>query len=245
VHCNAVAITGITDRDGKRVRTPSPDCERKLKAGVADGVNQLLTSVMTQGTGRTLQIGRPVAGKTGTTNENAAVWFAGHTPQLAAAAWIGDPRGGQQYPIRDITINGRFISRGFGGLLAGPIWRAVMVEGSKGLEKKRFPLPDPSVVAGLPTRVPDVRGQAPAEALGALEAAGLRPTVTEYRVYSSQPENTVAYTSPGSGSRVTSGREVQVYLSDGPAPPPPPPPVTQAPPATGPPSPGTTPSALP
>ena len=34
---------------------------------------------------------KPCGGKTGTTNENAAVWFIGHTPQLATAVWIGDP----------------------------------------------------------------------------------------------------------------------------------------------------------
>jgi membrane peptidoglycan carboxypeptidase len=228
VHCNAVGITSITDRAGRDVRIPAANCEQKLKPAVADGVSQLLTSVMTEGTGQRLQIGRPVAGKTGTTNENAAVWFAGYTPQLAAAAWIGDPRGGQRFPIRDITINGRFISKGFGGLLAGPIWQATMRAGMQGLPVEQFPLPDPSVVAGLPTTVPDVRGLTPAEALKRLQDAGLKPEIAEFRAFSSQPENTVAFTSPGAERRVTSGATVRVTLSDGP-PPPPPPPVVPTP----------------
>jgi membrane carboxypeptidase/penicillin-binding protein len=36
-------------------------------------------------------VGRPVAGKTGTTDETAAAWFVGYTPQLAAASFIADP----------------------------------------------------------------------------------------------------------------------------------------------------------
>jgi membrane peptidoglycan carboxypeptidase len=219
VHCNAVPMTSMTNRNNRAVPIPGANCQQVLKPAVADAVNQLLTNVMTKGTGRTLQIGREAAGKTGTTNENAAVWFVGHTPQLATAAWIGDPRGGQQYPIRNIRINGRYITRGYGGLLAGPIWQSVMKAGLKDQAVENFQVPNPAVVSGLPTEVPDVRGLQPADALSALSGAGLTPTIAEYRVRSSQPENTVAYTSPRAGRRTTSGREITVYLSDGLPPP--------------------------
>jgi membrane peptidoglycan carboxypeptidase len=230
VHCRAVPFTAIDDRNGKPIRVPSANCQQRIRPAIADAVNGLLTSVMTEGTGKKLQIGRPVAGKTGTTNENAAVWFIGHTPQLATAVWIGDPRGGQQFPIRDVVINGRFITKGFGGLLAGPIWQSVMKAGMKGLPVEDFSTPDPSVIAGLPTEVPDITGLQPADAIARIEAAGLTPQVAEYRVPSFQPENAVVYTSPRAGRQVSSGADVTLFLSDGvPPPPPPPPPVTVPP----------------
>jgi len=229
VHCRALPFVDIIDRDGVQIGAPPNNCEQVIKPAVADAVNQLLTSVMTQGTGKTLQIGRPVAGKTGTTDQNAAVWFIGHTPQLATAVWIGDPRGGQRYPIRGITINGRFISKGFGGLLAGPIWQDVMLAGMQDLPVVKFTKPDPAQISGLLTTVPNIVGLDPSAALAALDAAGLKSEVAEYRVTSVQAENTVAFSSPRSGARLSSGRVVTIYLSDGLPPPPPPPPVQPVP----------------
>jgi membrane peptidoglycan carboxypeptidase len=226
VHCRALPFNSIVDRNDKALRVPSADCQQRLRPAVADAVNGLLTSVMTEGTGKKLKIGREVAGKTGTTQNNVAVWFVGHTPQLATAVWVGDPRG-DKYPLRDIVINGRYISKGFGGLLAGPIWQSVMKSGMKGLPVEEFAAPDPSVIAGLPTLVPDVRGLQPADAIARIQAAGLTPKVAEYRVSSYQPENAVVFSSPGSGRRVASGATITISLSDGI---PPPPPVAPAPP---------------
>lgn len=237
VHCRARPIASISDRDGKAIRVPSSDCQQRIRPAIADAVNGLLTSVMTEGTGKKLQIGRPVAGKTGTTNENAAVWFIGHTPQLATAVWIGDPRGGQQFPIRNVVVNGRFISKGFGGLLAGPIWQSVMKAGMTGLPVEDFARPDPSIIAGLPTTVPDVRGLQPAQAIANIQAAGLTAEVAEFRVPSALPENAVVSTSPGADRQLKSGATVTLRLSDGAPPPPPvapPPPVDPANPAGAP-----------
>ncbi len=214
-HCRSVPVTDVTDRDGVSLGAPPANCQEVIKPAVADAVNDLLTAVMTQGTGKGLGIGRPVAGKTGTTDQNAAVWFVGHTPQLATAVWIGDPRGGQRYPIRDITINGRFITKGYGGRLAGPIWQQIMQAGVQGLPVIAFTKPDPSVIAGLSTKVPDLRGLDPAFALQVLADAGLKGDLASTRVRSSRPENTVAFTYPSRGSFVTSGRSVVLYLSDG------------------------------
>jgi membrane peptidoglycan carboxypeptidase len=70
--------------------------------------------------------GRQAAGKTGTTNDHAAVWFCGFTPQLAAAVWVGDPRGGFAYPMQNVTINGIRYGQIFGSTMPGPIWRESM-----------------------------------------------------------------------------------------------------------------------
>jgi membrane peptidoglycan carboxypeptidase len=60
---------------------------------VAYVVTQCLEGVITHGTGsKHGYIGRPAAGKTGTTDNNANAWFCGYTPQLATAVWMGYPQ---------------------------------------------------------------------------------------------------------------------------------------------------------
>ena len=73
-----------------------------------------------------MSLGRDAAGKTGTTDSNAAVWFAGYTPDLAAAVWSGDPRGGFKHPMDNVTIGGRYYDEVHGSSIPGPIWRDAM-----------------------------------------------------------------------------------------------------------------------
>jgi len=68
------------------------------------------------------------------------VWFAGYTPQIAAAVWVGDPRGGYAYPMKDITVNGVYYSQVYGGTLPGPIWRDSMEIALAGTEPQQFDL---------------------------------------------------------------------------------------------------------
>ena len=83
-------LESITDSTGQAREVPSANCERVISEDVANAMNSLLSSVMTKGTGRRVLTadGRPQAGKTGTIDSNAAVWFAGYTPQIAGAAMI-------------------------------------------------------------------------------------------------------------------------------------------------------------
>ena len=83
-----------------------------LDENIADGMNELLQGVMTSGTGVRAAIGRPAAGKTGTTDSRYKVWFVGYTPDLATAVWAGNPsppKGG--YPLSNISIGGRLLRR--------------------------------------------------------------------------------------------------------------------------------------
>lgn len=84
--------------------------------------------------------GRQAAGKTGTTNDHAAVWFCGFTPQLAAAVWVGDPRGGFAYPMQNVTINGIHYGQVFGSTMPGPIWRESMEAALAGKDALPFDL---------------------------------------------------------------------------------------------------------
>ena len=139
MHCNPIAINQITDRYGNELDVPSADCKRTIDLQVADSTAAVLAGVIegpVQGrTGQAMNLGRPAAGKTGTTDSSAAVWFVGFTPDMAAAVWVGDPRGGQKYPMKGVTINGRYYSQVFGSTMPGPIWRDSLIGALEGTPK--------------------------------------------------------------------------------------------------------------
>ena len=136
VYCAPRAITRIVDRDGKDLPLPAPKCTQAISRNVADGAAAVLSNVVdgtiSGRTGGPMALGRDTTGKTGTINSNAAVWFAGSTPDLAAAVWVGDPRGGYRYPLQNLTINGRYYPKVFGSSLPGPIWKSSMLGALEG-----------------------------------------------------------------------------------------------------------------
>ena len=143
IYCKPVVILDIRDREGTPLPAPDGDCERVIKRDVADTVTVMLNGVVNGSisgrTGADMALeDRQVAGKTGTTNDSAAVWFAGFTPQIAAAVWVGDPRGGYAYPMKQVTVNGQYYDQVFGGTLPGPIWRDAMELALKGKEPVDF-----------------------------------------------------------------------------------------------------------
>ena len=136
IRCDAIAVSEVKDRYGKNLDVPSANCERTIDLQVADSTTAVLAGVIdgpvTGRTGRAMDLGRPAAGKTGTTDSSAAVWFVGYTPDMAAAVWVGDPRGGQKFPMKGVTINGRYYSQVFGSTLPGPIWRDSLIGALEG-----------------------------------------------------------------------------------------------------------------
>ena len=64
---------------------------RVVDENSADVLTEALTGVVEGGTATAAQIGRPAAGKTGTTQDNRDAWFAGFTPQLSTVVWMGYP----------------------------------------------------------------------------------------------------------------------------------------------------------
>ena len=93
---------------------------RALQVENARLVTQTLRGVIQNGTGRAADIGRPAAGKTGTSDDYSNAWFVGYTPQLSTAVWVGYPQG--NIPMRN--INGvRAVS---GGTFPARIWADIM-----------------------------------------------------------------------------------------------------------------------
>lgn len=145
VYCAPRVVLEISDRYGQQIDVPAPRCREVVSRGVADAVTGVLTNVIDGNlggrTGQAMSLpDRPAAGKTGSTNDNAAIWFAGFTPNVAAAIWVGDPRGGFAYPMTDVTINGQYYSYVTGGQIPGPIWREVMIAAHANIPPTPFEL---------------------------------------------------------------------------------------------------------
>jgi penicillin-binding protein 1A len=90
---HARAVTGVDGGSKGCNGDNSVVLHRVLSPRVAAIMNSLLQGVVTSGTGvrAALPDGRPVAGKTGTTENYGDAWFVGYTPQLVAAVWVGYP----------------------------------------------------------------------------------------------------------------------------------------------------------
>ena len=151
LYCKPRVILSVVDRDGNVLPIGTSQCTQVIKPEVADGVTKILRGVISGfpgSTGAGLAIGRDAAGKTGTTNDSAAVWFSGYTPDLEATVWVGDPRGGYRFPMQNLEINGRFYEDVFGSTLPGPIWRQSMINALKDVPRHKFKLKLPANVVG-------------------------------------------------------------------------------------------------
>ncbi|MGH7858443.1 MAG: penicillin-binding protein 1A, partial [Candidatus Binatia bacterium] len=88
--CTPVFVLKITDRAGNVLEERLPTCEETMSPETAYLMTSMMKEVVQRGTGqRARALGRPVAGKTGTTNELMDAWFLGYTPGLVAGAWVG------------------------------------------------------------------------------------------------------------------------------------------------------------
>ena len=129
IHTPPVAIIKILDRNGKIIE----QSERKERSVVSEKSAYLLTDmlkgVIARGTGARANIGRPAAGKTGTTSDYKDAWFVGYTPDLVAAVWIGNDD--------NTVMNGMT-----GGREPASVWKAFMQKALSGIKARDFVRPD-------------------------------------------------------------------------------------------------------
>ena len=192
-----------------------------LDQDIADGMNQLLQGVMTSGTGARAQIGRPAAGKTGTTNRRVSVWFVGYTPDLATAVWAGNPSppaGG--YPLfRTASSAAATTATSAVAVSPGRSGATMMSRTLANIPVSTFSEPTDDVIKGDSVQVPSVSGMSVDQAKQVLRQAGLDPVVSGDTVYADYAAaGTVAYSYPGNGSAVYPGQRVVIYVSAGPPP---------------------------
>ena len=136
VRHDPVFVTKVLDRDGRVIFDTAPRAKRVLDVEIARTETDILTGVIRNGTGTRANIGRPAAGKTGTTDDKTNAWFVGYTPQLVAAVWMGDPAA--YTPMKNV---GRF-GEVFGGTYPAVIWHEFMVAALRNQPVKKFTAPD-------------------------------------------------------------------------------------------------------
>ena len=88
VHVDPVVIVRVLDRNGKVIDEANPEQHNVISESSAAELTSMLQDVISAGTGRRANIGRPAAGKTGTTSDYHDAWFVGYTPDLVASVWI-------------------------------------------------------------------------------------------------------------------------------------------------------------
>lgn len=91
VHISPTFVTSIETTDGINIYSAVPVVTEAIDRIVAQQVTAALSEVVARGTGARADIGRPVAGKTGTSQEHRDAWFVGYTQELATAVWVGFP----------------------------------------------------------------------------------------------------------------------------------------------------------
>lgn len=132
-------IERIYDRNGRLLEQHQVVRENVISPQTAYVMTNLLQGVVEEGTGRkALELGRPAAGKTGTTNELKDAWFIGYTPSVLAGVWVG---------YDDHTLS---LGKGeTGGRAACPIWLYFMREWLKNEPLETFPIPPGVVLARM------------------------------------------------------------------------------------------------
>ncbi|MFV0618036.1 MAG: transglycosylase domain-containing protein [Megasphaera sp.] len=119
VHVKPTAIVKILDRNGNVLEDASTLEKEETKTRVmsereAYEMTTMLEGVIDHGTGTAAAIGRPAAGKTGTTDDNKDAWFVGYTPDIVTAVWIGDDTGSHS------------LGEVYGGTIPAEIWKDYM-----------------------------------------------------------------------------------------------------------------------
>ncbi len=123
MHCASRPVTQILDSTGNVLKDYASQCTQVMPENVADAVSNVLRGVIEGGFASAQALPTAAAGKTGTTQEQKAVWFAGYTTQYAAAATIaGINAQGQPESLVGKTVDGSVIYDATGSGFAAPIW---------------------------------------------------------------------------------------------------------------------------
>ncbi|MBU1569672.1 MAG: penicillin-binding protein, partial [Proteobacteria bacterium] len=129
-----VFISRVVDRDGNILEEVQPSIEQVIEKNTAYIMTSLLESVVKYGTGqRMLALNRPVAGKTGTTNDTYDAWFIGYTPDYITGVWVGSD---------ELTSLGRSET---GAVAAGPIWFDFMQQALENKPVRDFLVPEEGI----------------------------------------------------------------------------------------------------
>jgi penicillin-binding protein 1A len=157
-----IFVRKVVDRTGAILLEKRAEPEEVLRPAVAYVLSQMMRSVVDEGTAtRALVLDRPLAGKTGTSNESRNVWFGGFSRELVAVVWAG-------------FDDNKPLGRAYGSNTALPIWIRYMGRALDGVPQREFEPPEDVAFA----RVDPLTGR-PSEEASAIEetfVAGTEPT---------------------------------------------------------------------
>ena len=140
-------VRRIMDNKGEVLYKHEPSTKRVFSKNVADTVTYALTDVVSRGTGAAARdLGRPAAGKTGTTDMNKSAWFVGFTPQLATAVFL-TKENKKGIPVSLSGTGGRETVTG--GSFPAAIWTGFMKGALKKTDVAEFPDPPKGSLKGM------------------------------------------------------------------------------------------------
>ncbi len=119
-----VSSKGTTLYEAKKART-----SKVLNINTAATMTAIMRTVITNGTGRAADIGKPAAGKTGTTDDSKDAYFIGFTPDVATGVWVGNDDNSQMGGVT-------------GGTIPAKIWHDIMLVATEPYGKSEFEYPD-------------------------------------------------------------------------------------------------------
>ncbi|MEU2198630.1 transglycosylase domain-containing protein [Isoptericola sp. NPDC019482] len=221
-------VAKVETLDGTTLYEGPTEQEKEFESDAITAATYAMTRVVEEGSGDTAkELGRPVAGKTGTSNENRSAWFAGFVPQLTTVVGL------RQYTTLDLEagdIKGQDEIDGFGeweqitgGSWPVRAWTDFMQVATEGMESLDFPeyvptqptytpSPTPSETEEEKVTVTDVTGWDIAKATRELERLQLKASTRAQN--SDQPKGTVLEMS-GANTEVPVGATITLVVSTG------------------------------
>lgn len=242
-HAEVLSITSVEGPDGEVLMSKKPKTERVMDEAVAFLTTDILKGVITKGTGTAAAIGRPAAGKTGTTQKYRDAWFVGYTPDIATAVWVGHADSQREMT----SVHGRAVT---GGSFPAQIWSKFMQAAHAKIDEHSFERPDgltkvkvcsetgglatefcPKTVSALvlakhkpdecdvhtepiEVKIPKLVGLTKEAALGALQELELEVNVIDKPV-AGVAEGIVAEQKPAAGKMVQPKSTVTIVVSTG------------------------------
>lgn len=184
-------VTRIVGPDGKDVELNAPPPPRRvLEAAEAYVTTSLLQSVIDHGTGvKARSLARPVAGKTGTSNDSKDTWFAGYSTELASVVWVG------------YDDNKPLGSGESGASTALPAWIQLMKFAHENRPRAEFPRPSGVVTIAIDPKTGN-RATLDVESMDEVFLEGTEPP----EVPPSVEEHDEAGSKPEPGSEVPEGK---------------------------------------
>ncbi len=240
-----ITIDRVTDAQGSILEKNALVRTRVIDPDLVSMATSCLQQVITTGTGTAADIGRPAAGKTGTTQNYCDAWFVGYTPQLVTAVWVGYPA--ESRPMTD--VHGIKVT---GGSFPAQIWAAFMKQALAGTPSTDFTQPSPGKwvsvevcadthllpteycprkvtmlfrATGRPTQTCDVHvpQKVPVPNVLGHSLANAKAALAQAHFLativsdhsSTEPQGTVVRQSPGAGASLLQGSTVTLSVSTG------------------------------